>query len=164
MTKAQYASRVEGRGSEVKTGKTWNRNTERNHRVSMYSHRNNVTMWTNVAKCCKYTEPHACVWNTANICTFIAVSVQTGVRLVVHTCDYSAVSKGAHVALRWGAGCARGKDTVLERSNASRPVILHHGFQMCSQERIQWREVWRPTPAIGRTSCNGQTTSSHSTR
>jgi hypothetical protein len=40
-----------------------------------------------------------------------------------------------------GNGCALGTDIIFEFSNASRPVTLHHGFQVTPEEEIQWCEV-----------------------
>jgi hypothetical protein len=49
-------------------------------------------------------------------------------RLVAHTCANSGASYSTQVALRWGDGCAGSTDIVLERSNASRQVTVHHGI------------------------------------
>jgi hypothetical protein len=77
-------------------------------------------VWRHVAS----PRNHTCVQDT--ICTFSAVSVQTGVRLVAHTstCEYSAVS------YIWGDVSARSMDSVVQCSNASRPAITQHRFQL----------------------------------
>jgi hypothetical protein len=53
-------------------------------------------LWQNVVG----PQNHKCVWNTTKVCTFIEVSVQTGVCFVAHTCEYSTVRYRA-VSLMW---------------------------------------------------------------
>jgi hypothetical protein len=77
---------------------------------------------------------HTFVCNAIKVCTFIAVGVQT-VSVLLYT------RRRKLRQCRWGKGCARG----TECSSASRPAVVHDGFQVILQKKknIQPCEVWR---------------------
>jgi hypothetical protein len=89
MMKGEYVSRIGGSCSDSKV-QPRKRNSEQSHCVLMYTHRNKVRVWPNLAKCFKSTNKK-CVWNIANISEFTTVSVQIDVHLAAHTCEYGVV-------------------------------------------------------------------------
>jgi hypothetical protein len=72
-------SRLWGRGDEGEVGTTCNENKKWSHSILMFSYRSSVVVGPVVAKCWKSSEPH--VLDT-QICTFTAISIQTGIHLV----------------------------------------------------------------------------------
>lgn len=91
------------------------------------SYRNGVAAWPAAAKCCETTKPHVYMKQHRGLYIH-SVSVQTGVRLVAHTCEPAS----GRVAVSRGNG--RPRD--MECNSASRTVVVHPRMSSDPREKF----------------------------